>query len=111
MMGYTSYLHVEKLGSPEVEGILDGHVSVTPKLDGTNAVVWMGEDGYLHAGSRKRAISPSSSKMVGFVLNVAYNDAVLAEMPSIVKKMKMPTIDFKRLHDLSFERVRESIGL
>ena len=55
--------------------------------------------------------SPSSSKMMGFVLNVAYNDAVLAEMPSIVKKMKMPTVDFKRLHDLSFERVRESLGL
>ena len=70
MMGYSSYLHVEKLGSPEVEGILDGHVSVTPQLDGTNAVVWLGGDGYLHAGSRKRAISPDNDN-AGFATWIA----------------------------------------
>ncbi|MDO4501427.1 MAG: RNA ligase family protein, partial [Erysipelotrichaceae bacterium] len=37
--------------------ILNGICSIQPKIDGTNAVVWLGEDGIVHAGSRKRNLT------------------------------------------------------
>lgn len=33
------YMHIERLGKPEVEGILDGYCEVFPKLDGSNGVI------------------------------------------------------------------------
>jgi len=54
---YKSYLHVERLGSDETDGILCGTVEVTPKMDGTNGCVWY--DGKFHAGSRTREVSLS----------------------------------------------------
>lgn len=56
-MEYRSYQHIEKLGNNEVNGILNGLCSIQPKIDGTNAVVWLGEDGKVHAGSRKRDLT------------------------------------------------------
>ena len=54
-VGYTKYMHVEKLGSGEVEGILDGTCYLFYKIDGTNACVWYGENtDTLQFGSRKR---------------------------------------------------------
>jgi hypothetical protein len=53
---FIKYPHLERLGSEEVEGILCGEVYVFPKIDGTNASVWL-EDGALFAGSRKRQLS------------------------------------------------------
>lgn len=55
-MSYKSYLHVEKLESPEVEGILDYPCTLSSKIDGTNFCVWS-ENGQIHAGSRKRELS------------------------------------------------------
>ena len=52
---YVPYQHVELLGRTEVEGILDGVVSVQTKIDGSNGVLWL-QDGKLHAGSRKREL-------------------------------------------------------
>lgn len=54
---YTPYMHIERLGTEEVEGILNGTVSVTTKLDGTSAVVYT-SDNTLYVGSRKRLITP-----------------------------------------------------
>ena len=56
-MQYKSYQHIEKLGNKEVEGILKGKCSIQPKIDGTNGVVWLGDDGIIHAGSRNRDLS------------------------------------------------------
>lgn len=53
---FTKYMHLERLGTTEVEGIEVGTVYVFPKLDGTNASVWF-EDGELAAGSRNRKLS------------------------------------------------------
>lgn len=53
---FIKYQHLERLGSVEVEGILDGTCYVFPKIDGTNASVWF-ENGQLMAGSRKRVLS------------------------------------------------------
>lgn len=52
------YMHIERLGTDEVEGILNGKVYVFPKLDGTNGVVWYDkEKEKVMAGSRKRILS------------------------------------------------------
>lgn len=59
-MSFRPYMHVERLGHPEVDGIEIGTVHVFPKLDGTNASVWVeyGDDSpELHAGSRRRHLT------------------------------------------------------
>lgn len=55
-MSFRPYDHVERLGHPDVEGIDIGTVYVFPKLDGTNSSVWLGDDGELHTGSRRREL-------------------------------------------------------
>lgn len=59
MSGYKSYMHVERLGSPETEGLLQNDcVVVTAKVDGTNACVyWDSDKEQVGAGSRKRALT------------------------------------------------------
>lgn len=57
-MGYISYTHVERLGHPNVDGLLIGKCYVFPKIDGTNAVIWTdGGTGKIGTGSRKRDMS------------------------------------------------------
>lgn len=56
-MEFTKYMHLERIGTSEVEGIEDGLTYVFPKLDGTNASVWLSEDGEVQAGSRNRHLS------------------------------------------------------
>lgn len=53
---FIKYQHIERINTDETEGILDDICYVFPKLDGTNASVWL-EDGELHCGSRKRELS------------------------------------------------------
>lgn len=55
-MEFKKYQHVSRLGTQDTEGILDGKVYIMPKIDGTNASLFMGEDGQVHAGSRKREL-------------------------------------------------------
>lgn len=55
-MQYRKYMHVEKLGTSETEGILRGTVFLSYKIDGTNAVIWLKEDGTLGFGSRRREL-------------------------------------------------------
>lgn len=54
-MTFRSYMHIERFGNDEVQGIELGECYVFPKLDGTNASVWW-SDG-IQAGSRKRLLS------------------------------------------------------
>lgn len=54
---FIKYQHLERLGTEEVEGIQSGVCYVFPKLDGTNASVWMNSDGELCAGSRNRELT------------------------------------------------------
>lgn len=56
-MEYKSYQHIEKLGREECDGVLEGIVTIQPKIDGTNSVVFLGEDSKVHAGSRKRELT------------------------------------------------------
>jgi hypothetical protein len=70
------YQHVERLGTDEVEGILDGVCYVTPKIDGTNGVVWC-EDGVIHAGSRKRELGNGKDN-AGFYAAITADPAIKA---------------------------------
>jgi len=56
-MNFKKYHHIEKLGHEEVEDILEGIVNIYPKLDGTNASIWLDENGTLQAGSRNRQLT------------------------------------------------------
>ncbi len=55
-MEFLKYQHVERFGTPEVEGIEHGMCYVFPKLDGTNAQLWTDGES-LKAGSRNRELS------------------------------------------------------
>ena len=55
--------------------------------------------------------NPKDGKTIGMTLNLVFNDAILDEMKSILKKFKNPTIDFKVLQSLSNQRTREYLGL
>lgn len=53
-----NYMHIERLGTDEVEGLLDGEVYIFPKIDGTNGFVcYDKESGDVVAGSRKRFLT------------------------------------------------------
>lgn len=64
-MPFRPYRHIERLGTDETEGILEGICFLFPKLDGTNASIWY-EDGAVHCGSRKRELSLGSDN-AGFM--------------------------------------------
>ena len=59
-MEFRKYQHLERFGTTEVKNIELGTCHVFPKLDGTNASVWLDEHGELQAGSRKRHLSLES---------------------------------------------------
>lgn len=64
-MGFLKYQHIEKLGTPEVHEIEFGECYIFPKIDGTNASVWI-ENNELHCGSRNRELSLESDN-AGFM--------------------------------------------
>jgi len=54
------YMHIERLGNDEVEGILNGTVYVFPKLDGTNGQLFLNTDfgdGFVDCASRNRELN------------------------------------------------------
>lgn len=59
-MQFQKYQHIERLGTTEVDGIEIGQCHVFPKIDGSNASVWLGDDNQVHAGSRNRELSAES---------------------------------------------------
>jgi hypothetical protein len=54
IMDFRKYMHIEKFGNDEVQGIELGICHIFPKLDGTNGSMWF--DGGVRAGSRNREI-------------------------------------------------------
>ena len=75
-MNFEKYQHVERFGTSEVEGIEFGECYVFPKLDGTNASVWLDENGNIQAGSRKRHLSLESDN-AGFCAWVKDQENIL----------------------------------
>lgn len=54
---FLKYPHLERLGNVEVEGIEHGLCNVFPKIDGTNASMWIDEHNLFQYGSRTRTLS------------------------------------------------------
>ena len=72
-MTFIKYQHLERFGTQETEGILDGLVYVFPKIDGTNASVWFCTDkNRLRFGSRNRELDLENDN-AGF-MNAHYNN-------------------------------------
>lgn len=90
MSVYKSYTHVEGLHKDACEGLLNNSaVYVSAKLDGTNACVWVDEDGKIKCGSRKREINVDDDN-AGFA-KWAYSD------DNIAKKIRKFVIDHPEL--------------
>lgn len=56
-MQFKKYQHLERYGTDDVTDIELGEVLIFPKLDGTNASVWLDDEGNIKAGSRNRELS------------------------------------------------------
>ena len=66
-MQFQKYQHIERFGTSEVQDIEFGECYVFPKIDGTNASAWIGDDGKIKAGSRNRELSLDSDN-AGFMV-------------------------------------------
>lgn len=71
-MIYKKYQHIEKLGTTEVEGILEGKVSLFYKIDGTNSCIFMRDDNTLGFGSRNRELTLDNDNG-GFYATTLFN--------------------------------------
>ena len=76
-MEFRKYQHIERFGTMEVEGIEIGTCYVFPKIDGTNSSVWLGDDGQVHAGSRKRELSLEQDN-AGFMNAIVTDERIVA---------------------------------
>ena len=64
---FKPYMHLERFGNVEVEGVELGVVHLFPKLDGANASIWKDERGYGY-GSRNRDLREGDDN-AGFMHN------------------------------------------
>ena len=72
-MEFRKYQHIEKIGTLETDGLLDGVCSVFYKIDGTNASVWKSAGGDICCGSRNRELSLENDNQ-GFAAWVEENE-------------------------------------
>ena len=68
-MEFRKYQHIERFGTSEVSGIEEGECYVFPKLDGSNASLWMGDK--IQCGSRRRHLIEGEQDNQGFRVWVA----------------------------------------
>lgn len=80
---FKKYQHLERFGTTEVAQIELGECFIFPKIDGTNASVWL-EDGKIQAGSRTRKLSLESD-------NAGFYDWVLKQQNLINYFSENPT--------------------
>lgn len=73
---FVKYMHLERYGNEEVDGIEQGTTYVFPKLDGTNAQLWTDAEGNLKAGSRNRQLTIENDN-AGFLNAMIRHDKVL----------------------------------
>lgn len=84
---FKKYMHVEKFGNDEVHGIELGKCFIFPKLDGTNASVWVDDDGNIRAGSRNREITPTDDNQ-GFA-KFAYSEKKLIDLMYVMPGLRL----------------------
>lgn len=69
---FIGYNHVYHLGKPEVEGYLNGHVKLEPKVDGSNSSIYYDSNNEeFVVQSRKRTITPEKDNagFANYMLN------------------------------------------
>lgn len=74
-MEFQQYQHIERLGTDEVDGLTLGKCLVFPKIDGTNASIWLDDSGNLAFGSRKRHLAIDSDN-AGFMAAMQQNESI-----------------------------------
>ena len=79
-MEFKKYQHLERFGTTEVQNIELGKAYIFPKIDGTNASVWLDRNGNLQAGSRRRHLTLESDN-AGFY-------AWAKEQPNLLEYLK-----------------------
>ena len=67
-MEFRKYMHLERFGNDEVQGIEVGTCYIFSKLDGSNASIWF-YNNELQAGSRNRQLSLEKDN-AGFYQNI-----------------------------------------
>lgn len=77
-MAFQKYQHIERFGTAETSRIEIGECWIFPKIDGTNASVWM-EDGEIHVGSRNRELSLENDN-AGFMAWAVKDEAIHAAL-------------------------------
>lgn len=90
-MEFRKYQHIMKLGTDEVDGILNGTVYLFYKIDGTNSQVFLKDDGSLGYGSRNREITPEDDN-AGFAAAMEGDGPLKEELLSILTEHPSWTI-------------------
>ena len=73
MSEFKKYMHIERLGTDEVEGILVGECYIFPKIDGANGSIWIDANKKIKCGSRNRELSKTVTNR-GFTEWVKVNE-------------------------------------
>lgn len=83
-MEFKKYMHIERLGTDEVEDIQFGECYVFYKIDGTNASVWLDDEGNIKAGSRTRELTleKDNAGFYAYALQDERIKAYLSEHPN-----------------------------
>lgn len=74
-MEFKKYQHLERFGNAEVNDIEIGECLIFPKIDGTNASIWLNSDGEIRAGSRNRELTLEKDN-AGFYAHALSNDNI-----------------------------------
>lgn len=74
-MKFRPYIHIEKYGETSVKNIDIGECYIFPKIDGSNGCIYMGDDGQIKAGGRKRELTLEQDNK-GFYQYVLEQDAI-----------------------------------
>ena len=75
-MIFKKYQHVCRLGTEEVDGILNGKCYVFPKMDGTNGSVWLNDEGKVCAGSRNKMLGIGKEDNYAFHHHITNDDKI-----------------------------------
>lgn len=76
-MEFKKYQHIERLGKSEVTGLTKGMCYIFPKIDGTNAQVYLNKDNEICAGSRNRVLNIENDN-AGFCKAIAQDENIKA---------------------------------
>ena len=83
-------MHVEKLGTSDTEGILNGTVFLSYKIDGTNSAIWLKDGGTLGFGSRRRELQLGEDN-AGFMQHMMSDENTAEYADYLAYLTKYPT--------------------